>query len=94
MTTGEINIWDAIREMRQISKKQGAFSMTFMSYSRTRGKSDGIVEIQNARLRHQDTPGGEFSDYMLNYVDIDTGEAYHFWQPCLMYFNNLKVTMK
>mgnify|MGYP000961140573 CR=1 FL=1 len=91
--TGEIKIWDAIREMRQISAKKGSFSIVFMSYSRTRMKSDGIVEVQNARLRAQDKPGGVFSDFMLNYIDLDTGEDYHFWQPCLMYFNNQKIVM-
>ncbi len=89
-----INIWDAIRQMRAISAKQGSFSITFMSYSRERRKSDGIIEVTNARLRHQDSPPGQYSDYMLNYVDTDSGEAYHFWQPCLMYFNNQRITMK
>lgn len=85
-------VFDAIREMRQISKKQGSFSMVFMSYSRSRGKSDGIVEISNARLRPQDNPGGKYSDHMLNYVDTDTGEAHRLWQPLLMYFNGNKIS--
>jgi len=89
-----INIWDAIRQMRELSKQGGSFSITFMSYSRERCKSDGIIEVTNARLRPQDSPAGEYSDYMLNYVDIDSGEAYHFWQPCLMYFNQQRVTIK
>ena len=88
-----INIWDAIRQMRAISQKKGSFSITFMSYSRERRKSDGIIEISNARLRPQDSPPGQYSDFMLNYVDIDNGEAYHFWQPCLMYFNNQRIKM-
>jgi hypothetical protein len=92
--TESINIWDAIRQMRELSKQGGSFSITFMSYSRERRKSDGIIEVTNARLRPQDSPAGQYSDYMLNYVDIDSGEAYHFWQPCLMYFNNQRITIK
>jgi len=80
--------------MRAISQKQGSFQITFMSYSMDRGKSDGIIDVTNARLRPQDSPPGKYSDHMLNYVDIDNGEAYHFWQPCLMYFNNQRITMR
>lgn len=88
-----IHVYDAIRQMRQISKKQGSFSMVFMSLSRSRGTSDGIVEISNARLRPQDAPGSKYGDYMLNYVDINTGEANHMWQPLLMYFNGQKINL-
>lgn len=88
-----IPLFEAIRLMRQISKKKGSFSLTFMSYSRTRGKSDGIIDVPHARLRPQEKNGGEFSDHMLNYVDLDTGEALRFWQPCLMYFNGQKVEL-
>lgn len=88
-----IHVYDAIRQMRQISKKQGSFSMVFMSLSRSRGTSDGIVEIRNARLRPQDAPGSKYGDYMLNYVDLDTGEANHMWQPLLMYFNGQKIRL-
>lgn len=91
--SGTIHLYDAIRQMRQISKKQGSFSMVFMSYSHTRGKSDGIVEVGNARLRPQEAPGSKFSDYMLNYVDLNTGEALHLWQPLLMYFNGQKINL-
>lgn len=87
-----INIWEAISLMRQISKKKGSFSFTFMSYSMSRGKSDGIIEVSNARLRPQNV-AGEYADHMLNYIDIISGEAFHFWQPCLMYFENKKITL-
>jgi hypothetical protein len=79
--------------MRQISKAKGSFAFTFMSYSRSRGKSLGIVEVPHARLRAQEFGGSELANHMLNYVDIDTGEAFHFWQPCLMYFEGKKITL-
>jgi len=91
---GEINLWEAIKQMRQISRKKGSFSFIFMSYSRSRGKSSGIVEVSNARLRSQAPPGGKYADHLLNYVDIDTGEAFHFWQPCLMFFEGKKITLQ
>lgn len=89
-----MHLFDAIHEMRQISKKQGSFSMVFMSYSRSRGSSDGIVEVQRARLRPQQAVQTTFSDHMLNYVDLDTGEEKRLWQPLLMYFNNQKISIK
>ena len=86
-----IKLWDAIRTMRQISKKKGSFAFAFMSYSRTRRKSDGIVEVPNARLLPQAYPATKFSDSMLRYVDLDTGEEHRMWQATLMYFNGTKV---
>lgn len=88
-----INLWDAIARMRFISKKKGAFSFVFMSYSRQRRTSEGIVEIANARLLPNPKPAVGFSDYMLRFVDLDTGEERRCWQPCIMYFNDLKVTL-
>lgn len=79
--------------MRQISQRQGNFSVVFMSCSRSRGTSDGIVEVPRARLRPQQFPATKYSDIMLNYVDTDTGEAQHLWQPLLMYFNGMKIKL-
>jgi len=89
-----IPLFEAIKLMRQISKKKGSFSFSFMSYSRSRGKSDGIVEVSSARLRPQNLNGGKYSDHMLNYVDTVTGEAFHFWQPTLMYFEGKKIILQ
>jgi hypothetical protein len=89
-----MHLFDAIKEMRQISKKQGSFSMIFMSYSRSRGTSDGIVEVRRARLRPQQSERTTFGDHMLNYVDLDTGEEKRLWQPLIMYFNNQKISFR
>ena len=50
-----MDVYEAIRRMREKSEKRECFSFSFMSYSYERGKSEGIVEIQNARLRKQST---------------------------------------
>lgn len=89
-----INLYDAIKQMRQISAKKGHFSMVFVSYSRSRGISDGFVEVGRARLRPQPDKSIQYSDYMLNYVDLDTMEERRLWQPLLIYFNGQKVEMK
>ncbi len=44
-------ICEAISEMGNLTKMVETFSLTFMSYSYTRGRSSGIIEIQSARLR-------------------------------------------
>lgn len=92
--SAEINLYDAIRQMRQISAKKGSFQMIFVSYSRTRGISEGFVEVAKARLRPQPATATLFSDMMLNYVDLDTGEDKKMWQPLLLVFNGQKVTLK
>ena len=81
-----MKLYDAIHEMRKISREGGSFSFSFMSYDRGRQKSSGIVEVARARLR----PGQEGIDelgIMEEYTDITTGEARRFYQPCLMNFN-------
>jgi len=88
-----IHLYDAIKQMRAISSRKGSFSIVFLSYSRSRGTSDGIVEVPRARLRPQQFPATKYSDIMLNYVDTDTGEAHHLWQPLLMYFNGMKIKL-
>jgi len=88
-----ITLWEAIRQMREISRQKGSFSITFMSYSRQRRTSDGIIQVPEARLRPADNPPQQFTDHMLNGYDIHTNEPFHFWQPLLMFFNNQKIQL-
>ena len=48
-----MNVFQAIDEMRQLSSEGKSFSFSFMSYSYERRKSDGVITVNNARLRKQ-----------------------------------------
>lgn len=89
-----MTVYDAIDKMREISRRKGEFSFTFMSYSETSGKSDGTVDVARARLRSRpDESKNRNRDIMEAYTDLDTGEARQFYQPLLMMFNGQKVEL-
>jgi hypothetical protein len=89
-----ITLYSAIAEMRKVTKNGGEFSIAFMSYSESRNSSDGLIEVPHARLRAQ-APEEVIKngDFMLNYTNMDTGQAGHFYQPCLMVFNGKKIKL-
>lgn len=89
-----ILIWDAIREMREITGTGGSFSMTFMSYDRGRQRSTGFVSIPRARLRNA-TPKEENKNapYMLNFLDIEKNQPKQMYLITMMEFNGKKITV-
>ena len=89
-----MRVYDAIDKMREISRAKGEFSFSFMSYSESKGTSEGIVDVARARLRSRPDEGKNRNrDIMEAYIDLDTGEARQFYQPLLMMFNGQKVEL-
>lgn len=89
-----ITLWDAIKEMREATGKGETFSMAFMSYDRTRGKSQGVVQVKKARLRpatHRDQ--NRNADYMLNFIDVETNLPRQMYQVTLMELNGKRVEL-
>ncbi|HAH24966.1 MAG TPA: hypothetical protein DCL77_14630 [Prolixibacteraceae bacterium] len=87
-----VTIWEAIREMRQLSAEMKTFSIVYMSYDRGRQKSTGMVRVDRAILRAQ-TPSDENrnADHMLNYMDRELNLPRQFYQILLMEFNGFKT---
>lgn len=90
----KITLWDAIREMREATGRGETFSMVFMSLDRSRGKSQGAVQINKARLRPA-TPAdqNQYSDYMLNFLDVEANAPRRLWQVTLMELNGKRVEL-
>jgi hypothetical protein len=89
-----MDIYEAIEQMREISRKGGEFSMTFMSYSETAGKSEGPASVDRARLRARpNQEQNKNAEMMEAYTDLITGEPRQFYQPLLMIFNGQKVEL-
>lgn len=83
-----MTIYEAISEMRKLSKEGKSFSFTFVSYSHSRGESHGIVEVPAARLRKRGkTAHSRYAELQEEYVNVNTGEARRFWHCCLLSFN-------
>lgn len=90
-----MDVYEAIRRMRDLSKAGKSFSFSFMSYSYERNKSHGVVEVQNARLISQDVKEkGRFADIMLNYIDLDTLEYGRCYQILLLSFNDDELELR
>ncbi|KAA6322785.1 hypothetical protein EZS27_027707 [termite gut metagenome] len=89
-----MDVYEAIRRMREKSEQGETFSFSFMSYSYERGASTGIVKVEHARLRKQSTKEkNRFADYMLNFVDTDTAEYGMCWQLLLLEFDGHELEL-
>ena len=90
-----MDVYEAIDRMRELSRLRIPFSFSFMSYSIARRKSEGIVTVRRARLCKQNRKErNRYSDYMLNYIDLDTGKQASCWQPLLLTFNDNELQLK
>lgn len=83
-----MTIYEAIAEMRRLTKMGKTFSFTFMSYSLKRGTCNGVVEVHNARLRARNkTDFNQYAELQEEYININTGEPRRFWHCCLLSLN-------
>lgn len=86
--------YEAIRQMRMKSERGETFSFAFMSYSYERGKSDGVVKVEHAKLRKQSTKEmNRFANYMLNFIDVDTLDYGMCWQMLLLEFDGHELEL-
>ena len=90
-----MTVYEAIKEMRRLTAAGAFFSFSFMSYSRDRQKSEGIVEVRKAKLRKRgDKKYNQFAEIMEEYLEVDTNQPKHFYHPALLTFNGQKLTLK
>lgn len=90
-----MKVYEALEQMREISRQGGEFSFSFMSCNETTGKSDGVVDVGRARLRNrQSTEFNANAEIMEAYTNLDTGDARQFYQLLLMIFNGQKLELQ
>ncbi|MEO9474143.1 MAG: hypothetical protein ABJG41_01370 [Cyclobacteriaceae bacterium] len=93
----DIQLYDALKKMRAMSRKEGSansFSFSFMSYSRTRRSTQGLIEVRHARLKRRAQEANfENADIIEEYIDLDIGESKRFYQCTLMTFNGHKIRL-
>lgn len=90
-----MDLFDAIHEMRRLSKEGIPFSFSFMSCNLSKGFSHGIVEVRKARIIARESKAyHQNADFVERYMDLDTGEPHHFYQILLMTFNGQTVTLQ
>ncbi len=89
-----MKLYDAIAEMRRLSKEGVPFSFTYMSYNSTKGTSDGVIHVQQARLAKRESEKfNRHAEDQERYYNLTTGEVRRFWHPLLMFLNGEKVTI-
>lgn len=89
-----MNLYQAIDEMRRLSRAGQPFSFSYMSYSLARRTSDGIVTVPRARLLAANRrEHNRYTDYMLLYEDLDTRRRARCWQPLLLTFNDQELEL-
>lgn len=75
-----MDIYEAIKYMRLKSEQGDTFSVSFMTYSYERDKSEGVAKIEHAKiLKSSTTEHNRFADYMINLRDVDTNERKSCW---------------
>lgn len=88
-----MTIYEAIAKMRELTKQGQSFSFTFMSYSLSRDKCNGIVEVQKARLRPRNKVDyNQYAELQEEYINVNTGEPRRFWHCCLLSLNGQSLT--
>jgi hypothetical protein len=90
----EIDLFDAIKEMRKLSSEGKNFSFIHATYDRSRQISNGMRKVEAAYLRPAARgEDNEFADFKLFYYDLDIRKNRNCWQVLLMYFNGKKCIL-
>lgn len=90
-----MDLYEAINQMREMTKENKPFSFSFMSCNTTAQESEGVIEVMHARLlRRQSKDYHRDAEMVEKYLDLDTMQARQFYQPLLMTFNGEKVTLQ
>ena len=89
-----ITLYDAIKEMRQLSSADKSFSFSHSTWDQDKQQCNGIRHVNKAILR----PAGrndeiKDADLKLFYKDLDNLENRNCWQPLLMFFNGKKCIL-
>ena len=89
-----MKLYDAINEMRRLSREGKPFSFSFMSYNSIKGTSDGVVYVRQAKtMMRERLEFNQNAEQQERYMDLDTMQPRRFWHPLLMTFNGEKVTV-
>ncbi|MEG1007492.1 MAG: hypothetical protein RSO15_14635 [Bacteroides sp.] len=90
-----MDVYEAIRQMKMKSERGETFSMSFMTYSYDRGKSNGVAKVEHAKLRKKSTQeANQFAEYMLNFIDMDTLEYGTCWEILLLEFDGHELELR
>ena len=89
-----IDLYSAIREMREITASGGTFSFVHASFEKDTRKTTGIRVVHSAYLRPAaQNDNVSNAEHKLFYFDTEIREPRVCWQPLIMFFNNKKISL-
>lgn len=87
-----IQLWQAIKQMEDISKADGSFSLSFRKYDDQRNNGGDLVKLSKVRLRPKTSDSKiKNSSYKLFFTDLETGQPLNCWQLLIVEFNGNKI---
>jgi hypothetical protein len=89
-----MTIYQAIQEMRELTKQGKSFSFSFVSFEETSGLTSGIIEVEKAILRKRGVKKyNRNAELQEEYLNLNTNEPRRFWHCNLLSFNGQKLTI-
>jgi hypothetical protein len=94
ITEETIDLYEAIKQMRQLSQQGKTFSIVHSTLNRERNTCDGLRYVNAAHLRPA-AKGDDVinADHKLFYFDEDIQAPRVCWQPLIMFFENKKCIL-
>lgn len=90
----KIDLFQAIEEMKRISRAGGTFSIKFRKWNRQTREGGDVVSILSARIRPKASDEEiAYSSYKLFFTDTETGLARVCWQPLIIEFNGYRTVL-
>lgn len=87
-----MKVYEAVKRMRELSKNNIPFSITFLTCNTTKEESKGVRHVRKCLLRTG--LNEQYSDKarsLIGYVNLDTSENKTFYIPLLLRFNNIDI---
>jgi len=89
---GEIQLYEAIKQMRILSAKGKTFSFSHATYNLDRISGSGLRRVRQASLRPAASSDDIiYADLKLFYTDEEIGEPRNCWQHLIKEFNGFKI---
>ena len=82
-----MDIYNALHSMKVLSEVDAPFSITFLTYNRTKRNSNGFRTVEGALLR----PALKNNPMLVSYTDLSDNSAKFFYLPLLVEFNQNKI---
>lgn len=90
----QIDVYEAIEQMKRISLAGGVFSFKFRKWNRATRSGGDVVTVNAARIRPKASDEKiEYSSYKLYFTDTETGLAHVCWQPLIIEFNGRRTVL-